>query len=91
MGPTGRGRGSCPDKDKTVTSRVMRGRGRSQGQGSNRGSGFRRQGRKGNFAMGFDRNFNFSKQDEKLFLEEDIKSIEEQLVLMKNRLDELGE
>lgn len=88
-GPTGRGRGSCPNKDKTCFGR---GRGWGQSRGRGRGSGGRGfvqgQGRRCGFGMGADR---FVAQDNKAFLESEIKAMEEQLSLMKTRFDEMEE
>jgi len=93
IGPTGRGAGSCPNKANIFTSRF--GIGRGQGQGCNRGFGGRGQGlgqgrgRGCASGMGSGRNFQLSEKDEKLLLKEEVKSMEEQLTLMKNRLGEI--
>jgi hypothetical protein len=84
-GPTGYGLGSCPNKANTVMNRAGGGR----AIGCERGFGRRGHGRRCNSGNGFGRSFNFSKKDEMIFLKEEIKSTEEQLALMKNRLDEI--
>lgn len=84
-GPTGRGLGSCPNKAHTLTSRAGSGR----GMGCERGFGRRRRGARCGSGNGFGRPFVISEKDEMLFLKEEIKSTEEQLALMKNRLDEI--
>jgi|GEM_PF-538845 len=90
-GPTGRGLGSCPNKANTFAGRAGQGRGRGQQCASGLGRRGQGQGRGCRSGMGFGRNFNLSKKDEALFLKEEIKSVEEQLTLMKNRLDEIVE
>ncbi len=97
IGPTGRGLGSCPNKTNLFSS--INGRWQGRGYGGRGGGRGGRGGRGGgggggqNCAsfVGTGRFFNFSKKDEMLFLKEEVKAAEEQLTLMKNRLDEIDE